>query len=52
MYICTFVYNTCKGFSANVRPKLCYLSVSGRLPREQKMLKGHLPRVMYHQVYG
>ena len=21
------------------------------LPREQKMLKGHLPRVIYHQVY-
>jgi len=20
-------------------------------PREQKMLKGHLPRVIYHQVY-
>ena len=23
----------------------------GGVPREQKMLKGHLPRVMYHQVY-
>ena len=22
-----------------------------RVPREQKMLKGHLPRVTYHQVY-
>jgi len=22
-----------------------------RVPREQKMLKGHLPRVIYHQVY-
>jgi hypothetical protein len=22
------------------------------IPREQKMLKGHLPRVMYHQVYS
>jgi len=21
------------------------------VPREQKILKGHLPRVMYHQVY-
>ena len=21
------------------------------VPQEQKMLKGHLPRVMYHQVY-
>jgi len=23
----------------------------GRVPREQKMLKGHLPRVICHQVY-
>ena len=23
----------------------------GGVPREQKMLKGHLPRVMYYQVY-
>ena len=23
----------------------------GGVPREQKMLKEHLPRVMYHQVY-
>jgi len=23
----------------------------GWVPREQKMLKGHLPRVIYHQVY-
>ena len=23
----------------------------GLLPREQKMLKRHLPRVIYHQVY-
>ena len=23
----------------------------GGVPRDQKMLKGHLPRVMYHQVY-
>ena len=23
----------------------------GGEPREQKMLKGHLPRVIYHQVY-
>ena len=22
-----------------------------RVPREQTMLKGHLPRVIYHQVY-
>ena len=25
--------------------------LSGRVPREQKMLKGHSPRVTYHQVY-
>ena len=24
----------------------------GGVPREQKMLKGHLPRVIYHQVYS
>jgi len=24
---------------------------SGGVPREQKRLKGHLPRVIYHQVY-
>ena len=23
----------------------------GGVPREQKMLKGHLPRVIYHQVF-
>ena len=23
----------------------------GGVPREQEMLKGHLPRVVYHQVY-
>jgi len=23
----------------------------GGVPREQKMLKGHLPRVIHHQVY-
>jgi len=28
--------------------KVWYL---GGVPREQKMLKGHLPRVMHHQVY-
>ena len=27
-----------------------YSSLGG-VPREQKMLKGHLPRVIYHQVY-
>ena len=27
------------------------LKVGGGVPREQKILKGHLPRVIYHQVY-
>ena len=27
-------------------------SGQGGVPREQKMLKGHLPRVIYHQVYS
>ena len=31
-------------------PTAKVLSLGG-VPREQKMLKGHLPRVMYHQVY-
>ena len=26
-------------------------SFMGGVPREQKMLKGHLPRIIYHQVY-
>ena len=26
-------------------------SALGGVPRQQKMLKGHLPRVIYHQVY-
>ena len=26
-------------------------SLMGGVPRAQKMLKGHLPRVIYHQVY-
>ena len=28
-----------------------WLNGLGGVPREQKMLKGHLPRVIYHQVY-
>ena len=24
----------------------------GGVPREQKMLKGHLPRVIYHHLYN
>jgi len=27
------------------------LTSLGGVPREQKMLKGHLPTVIYHQVY-
>ena len=27
------------------------VGASERVPREQKMLKGHLPRVIHHQVY-
>ena len=30
---------------------ICWISNVDRLPREQKMLKGNLPRVIYHQVY-
>ena len=33
----------------------CFYSLTitnmGEVPREQKMLKGHLPRVTHHQVY-
>jgi len=25
--------------------------IAGGVPREQKMLKGHVPRVRYHQVH-
>ena len=25
--------------------------ILGGVPREKKMLEGHLPRVIYHQVY-
>ena len=27
------------------------VAMMGRVSQEQKMLKGHLPRVIYHQVY-
>ena len=27
------------------------IDLLGGVPREQKMFKGHLPRVIYHQVY-
>ena len=32
-------------------PSFAWLIDSGLVPREQKMLKGHLPRVICHQVY-
>ena len=28
-----------------------FVGSTGGVPQEQKMLKGHLPRVLYHQVY-
>ena len=33
------------------RLRIGWLNGLGGVPREQKMLKGHLPRVIYHQVY-
>ena len=32
-------------------PRELPIGALGGVPREQKMLKGHLPRVIYHQVY-
>jgi len=29
----------------------CIRVTVGGVPREQKMLKGHLPRIIYHRVY-
>ena len=31
---------------------VCNVNSLGGVPREQKMLKGHLPRVIYHRVYS
>jgi len=31
-------------------PSIRVEGLRGGVPREQKMLKGHLPRVIYHQV--
>jgi len=45
------------GFTAEVILRVGVISegggrrARGGVPREQKMLKGHLPRVIYHQVY-
>ena len=33
------------------RLRVGWLTSLGGVPREQKNLKGHLPRVIYHQVY-
>ena len=30
---------------------LCVRAVFARAPKEQNMIKRHLPRIMYHQVY-
>jgi hypothetical protein len=35
---------------AHMNERLAKLILGG-LPREQKILKGHLPRAMHHQVY-
>jgi len=34
----------------NDRLRIDWLNGSGGVSREQKMLKGHLPRVIYHQI--
>ena len=36
---------------ASRAPGIRWVQFPGKVPREQKMLKGHLPRVIYHQVY-
>ena len=36
----------------NIRTIRTIYYTLGGVPREQKMLKGHLPRVIYHQVYS
>jgi len=38
-------------FSASGRLRVDRSQRMGGVPREQKMLKGHLPRVIYHQAY-
>ena len=38
---------TYKAVKARFGPRVS----TGRDPREQKMLKGHLPRVIYHRAY-
>ena len=42
----------CEAFVVSVvNEKHTYGTSLGGVPREQKMFKGHLPRVIYHQVY-
>ena len=38
-------------YDAIDRLRVGLLNELGGVPREQKMLKGHLPRDIYHQVY-
>ena len=38
-------------FQAVDRLRVDWLNGLGEVPREQKILKGHLPRVVYHQIY-
>ena len=56
-----FLYLSCRSILRSHHFKRCFLPVPcagslcwrlrGGVPREQKMLKGHLPRIMCHQVY-
>ena len=38
-------------FQNQVRNAVLAFTILGGVPREQKMLKEHLPRAIYHQVY-
>ena len=35
-----------------VHPEMIPFTLMGGVPREQRMLRGHLPRVIYYQVYS
>jgi len=43
--------DSCGADSNSIKTFFIQLEDMGGVPREQKMLKGHLPRVIYHQVY-
>jgi len=48
----TSIRETCSDWSPVIDSGLVGSTDSlGGVPREQKILKGHLPRVRYHQVY-